>query len=343
MPRKSFELDGTTIPPGQMGKVHIHVTELHNSTPITLNVDVYHGKRSGPTFLVTAAIHGDELNGVEICRRLLGSDLSKMKGTLLVIPIVNLPGYLQGSRYLPDRRDLNRLFPGSNSGSLGGRIAKILHDQILSRVDLVVDLHTGAIHRSNLPQIRVDASNERALQFARAFKAPLIMNSQLRDGSFRCAGDDFGTPVLVYEAGEALRLDDAAIQLGLRGIRRVMRELGMFNQTKSSLRFNSLESYKSSWHRAEASGLVLNHVRLGQHVERGQHLATINQPLDITQSENIVAKHAGIVIGINRLATVYEGDALFHIARVTTDDDVDDIIVGIEEHFSQEPINEPES
>ena len=339
MTRKNFEIDGNVIVAGTWTKINISIAEFQASLPMSLSLDIYHGKRPGPTLLITAAIHGDELNGIEICRRLLCTEVSKMKGTLIVIPVVNTPGYLQGSRYLPDRRDLNRLFPGSSKGSLGGKIAKILTDKILSRADLVLDLHTAAIHRSNLPQIRIDASVPEALRLARAFGAPLILDSQLRDGSFRSTGDTMGTPVLVYEAGEALRLNDAAITLGLRGIKRVMRALKMLPANSRKVLQLSIESKKSQWQRATASGLVLNHVRLGQQVKKGECLASINQPLDIKQSVEVNANLSGIIIGLNRLATVYEGDALFHIAQVGSTDEVDDMMEVINEQFNLEPIN----
>lgn len=314
---ESIELLGQTIEPGTRRHLSIPVVRLYTDTPIDLRMEVIHGKQQGPCLLVTAAIHGDELNGVEICRQLLGHrHLAKIQGTLIVIPVVNQLGFIHQIRYLPDRRDLNRCFPGSSKGSLGGRLAEMMTSQLLPKVDFAIDLHTGAIHRTNLPQLRTDLSNGYCLAMARAFAAPVILNSALRDGSFRHAAHEQGIPTLVYEAGEALRLDPASIRLGLKGIFRVMRHLKMLpGRSKKPPLISPWECNQSLWLRSSSNGVVLLHTQPGQRVVKGTLLISIVNPFDASDTIRIDAPFDGVIIGLNQLPLANEGDALVHLAR----------------------------
>ncbi len=199
------------------------------------------GEGRGPFFFVSAAVHGDEINGVEIIRRLLQvKALNQIKGTLLAIPIVNPFGFIQRSRYLPDRRDLNRSFPGSPKGSLAGRLAHLFMTEIAERCDFGIDLHTGSNFRTNLPQVRASLDDERTIELARAFGAPVIVPSELREGSLRESIAELGKPVLVYEGGEALYFNEGAIRSGLRGIIRLMRHVGMLSPRGKNMIANLL-------------------------------------------------------------------------------------------------------
>lgn len=310
---KAIEIGGTTIKPGTRINVDLPVADLYTSTSLNMPVQVICGRKAGPVLFVSAAIHGDELNGVEIVRRLLKRKiLASIKGTLIAIPIVNVHGFLNQSRYLPDRRDLNRSFPGSKKGSIASRLADLFIKQIVSKADYGIDLHTGAINRSNLPQIRANLDDAETLKIAEAFGAPVIINSDIRDGSLRACAYDRGMPVLIYEAGEALRFDEISIRAGMRGIVNVMRQIGMLPKSKSLRTVKPVMARSTSWLRAPSSGIVTAQTRLGDSVRRDQRLASVSTPLG-DEEDYVIAPFDGIVIGKSNLPLTHEGDALFHV------------------------------
>ena len=235
--------------------------------------------------------------------------------------MVNVYGVVNQSRYMPDRRDLNRCFPGSAKGTLAGRVAHIFMNEIVKHCDYGIDLHTGAIHRSNFPQIRADLSDDLTRELAEVFATPVIMNSAVLDGSLRGAAVKNDTRVLLYEAGEALRFDEISIRAGIKGIRNVLQHLKMMR--KSISKKKPIEPYiakSSGWHRATASGIVNNKVQLGDQVVKGDVLAEIGDPLG--ELINVVeASRSGIVIGKQNIPLVQEGEAMFHVAYFTADDD----------------------
>lgn len=314
--RAPFRLNGSLVAPGTSQSIDIPVAQLYTHTPLHIPAYVVHGRREGPVLLVCAAIHGDEINGVEIIRRLMAmSTLRRLRGTLVAVPIVNIFGFLQQSRYLPDRRDLNRCFPGSEKGSLGARLAHLFKREILDRATHVIDLHTGAIHRSNLPQVRACLDHPETERMARAFGVPVVLNAPLRDGSLRSVAEQSGIPVITYEAGEALRFDELSIQAGVRGVMSVMRELGMLPRLKRlHAPIAPLIAKSSSWVRAELDGIMRPRVALGSRVNKGDVLATIGDPLGVRE-EKVISPYRGIVIGRLNIPLVNEGEALFHIAR----------------------------
>ena len=267
---------------------------------------------------VCAAIHGDEVIGIEIIRRVLKRSLSPLRGTLLCIPIVNAFGFISQSRYLPDRRDLNRSFPGNARGSLGGQIANLFMEEVVKRSDFGIDLHTGAINRSNLPQLRADFTDDTVRNIGQAFGAPLMLQSKLREGSLRGAAQDAGIPMLVYEAGEALRLDELSIRLGVKGVLSVMRALGMLRPLRKPGKIvPSVMSDRSGWVRADHSGIFATRVKLGVHVAKGERLGVITNPYD-GETFPLKARFPGIVIGRSNVSVVNRGDALFHLAYVAS-------------------------
>jgi len=316
MARAAIEIAGTRVAPGTRQTIDIPAALLYTHAPVTLPVHVVHGRRSGPTLLVNAAIHGDEINGVEVIRRLLQSPLlARLRGTLLAVPIVHVFGFTDRSRYLPDRRDLNRAFPGTERGSLAGRLAYLFRTQLLDHASHVVDLHTGAIHRENLPQIRANLDDEGSEAMAQTFGTPVIVNTPLIEGSLRRTCQDKGKPVITYEAGEALRFEENAIKAGVNGVTRVMRSLGMAAASRSRRQRNrSYVANSSSWVRGEQDGIFRAIVPLGAHVTDGQALGFIADPFG-EREITVTAVGAGIVIGRNNLPLVHEGEALFHIAR----------------------------
>lgn len=316
--RAPITIGGVSVAPGQRKSISLDVAKLYTHTRLDLVAEVIHGKRSGPILLVSAAIHGDEINGVEICRQLLKhKSLERIKGTLVIVPVVNIFGFIHRSRYLPDRRDLNRCFPGTSEGSVGGRAAYLFRTEILNQCTHAIDLHTGAVHRSNLPQIRANLDNQEVETMSRSFGAPVIIDSKVRDGSLRECADKKGIPIILYEAGEALRFDLPAIKAGVQGIINVMRSLEMLPATRRKTTLSPVIARSSYWVRADLDGMCMFVAQLGQLVEAGEVLALISSPFS-TEEYKVLSKTSGVIIGKNNIPLVNEGDALFHIAKVST-------------------------
>ena len=317
---RAFEFLGAVVAPGERKVIELEAAKLYTHSPLSIPVEIINGKLEGPTLMVNAAIHGDELNGVEIVRQLINTiDANKLKGTLIAVPIVNVFGFIHKSRYLPDRRDLNRCFPGSEKGSLASRMANTFFSQVAKRCDYILDLHTGAIHRTNLPQIRADLSNPETLRIAQAFGTPVTVDAPLRDGSLRSEAERLGIPVLTYEAGEALRFEPICINAGFLGVQRVMQAIGMLRASRKQLP-TTVIAKSTSWLRAESDGILRTVVTLGEKVEKGQVLAYISAPLGHSEIE-LTAGKGGIVIGQQTLPLVNEGDAIFHLAYFEGDDE----------------------
>jgi predicted deacylase len=312
----ALQINGTRIAPGTNVYIDIPVTQLYTHAPITIPVHVIHSKYPGPRLFVSGAVHGDEINGVEIIRRVLKLPaLKRLHGTLIAAPIVNVHGFINHSRYLPDRRDLNRSFPGSETGSLTARVANIFLKEIVAKCTHGIDLHTAAVHRDNLPQVRGDLDNPEIERMARAFGAPVILNGGLVDGSLRKLAMEAGVHTLLYEAGEALRFNELCIRGGVRGVLSVMRELGMLAQGKHPLPPpEAMVASSTSWMRAPQSGILRTTVALGARVKPGTRLGVIADPFGECEID-VLSTASGIIIGRTNIPLVHEGDALFHIAR----------------------------
>lgn len=311
-----LRVGGVDIAPGTQHSIDLPIAELYTGSPVTMPVRVLRGKREGPVLFVSAAIHGDELNGVEIIRRVLRMPgLKRLRGTLIAVPIVNVHGFLRQSRYMPDRRDLNRSFPGSETGSVAARTAHVFLSEIVEKADFGIDLHTGAIHRPNLPQIRANLKDKPTLQMAQAFAAPMLLDSPPADGTLRDMATANGVPVLLYESGEALRFDEVAIRIGVAGVTRVLRHLGMLPATGKLAARPSLRATSSYWMRAPQSGILRPLVKLGATVEAGQAVAMIADPFGDSEVA-IDATTRSVVIGRLNLPVVHEGDAVCHLAKL---------------------------
>lgn len=314
-----FTIGGESVAPGTRRLVRLPVANLYShDTPMTLPVHVIHGRRTGPVLFVSAAIHGDELNGVEILHRLLQHRaLNGLRGTLLAIPVVNGFGMLHQSRYLPDRRDLNRSFPGSSKGSLGARLAHIFLQEIVSRAQIGIDLHTAAIDRSNLPQVRANLDDPETRKLADAFGVPVVIHSATRDGSLREVADERGVKMLLFEAGEPLRFNELSVRVGLMGILRLMRAVGMLPRRSLAKVPQPFVARSSSWVRAPSTGMVNLVKDLGDYVDAGDVLARIFDPYDLFDETpiEVVSLYQGVIIGIHKNPLIHEGDALVHVAR----------------------------
>ncbi len=315
MPEDIIKIAGEEIIPGESRRLDIPVSRLPTQTLMSLPVTVINGSASGSVLWLSAAVHGDEINGVEIIRQVVQNiNPSELKGTLIAVPIVNVFGFIEQSRYLPDRRDLNRSFPGAAKGSLASRLAHLFMKEIVSNSTHGIDLHTAAIHRNNLPQIRANLQDLETYRCAKAFGAPIIIHANTRDGSLRQAATKQGIPVLLYEAGEALRFDRQSIQVGVEGVFRVMNYLDMYKLPSSIESVNSsIEVEESKWIRASGSGIFHLNVKLGDRVEKRQVIGVISDAFGETNL-TIRSPVNGIVIGNTQNPLVNQGDGILHIA-----------------------------
>lgn len=316
MSNETIEIAKETVAPGQLRRFELPVSHLATQTLVSLPITVVNGMEAGPILWLSAAIHGDELNGVEIIARVLSKiDPQQLHGTIIAVSIVNVFGFIEQSRYLPDRRDLNRSFPGSESGSLASRLADLFMREIVDRSTYGIDLHTAAVHRINLPQIRANLEDETTYRCAKAFGAPLMMHSITRDGSLRHAATKKGIPVLLYEAGEALRFDPLAIEVGVTGILGVMNYLQMYRSDLAPIVGDSLESKKSKWIRASCGGIFHLEVSLGDRVSKRQELGYITNAFG-ERRVPVRSTANGIVISHIQNPLVNQGDAIIHVAIV---------------------------
>lgn len=314
MARASFGIGTVRVRAGTSRALELPITRLVTGADVSLPVRVVHGREDGPTVWLSAAIHGDEVVGVEVIRQVMaGLDPRAFRGTLIAVPIVNVLGFMNGDRYLPDRRDLNRSFPGSARGSLAARIAHLFMEEVVAKCEVGIDLHSGSDRRSNLPQVRADLDDPRTRRLAEAFAAPVMLHARIRDGSLRHAARDHGASVLVYEGGENLRFDDYAIDAGVAGVRRVLAALDMTDPVADPDLRPSVECRSSGWVRARRTGILDLDARLGQTVTEGDRLGALVDSFGRTL-RLVRASSSGIVIGRTEAPLVNSGDALVHIA-----------------------------
>lgn len=328
-------IGSVTVAPGMRATIRLPLPFFYTHAPTAMPVQVFHGQQDGARLLITSALHGDEINGIEIMRRLAGHRaLTRLRGTLILIPVVNVFGFVGQSRYLPDRRDLNRSFPGSPKGSMAARLANLLMTEIVPHCSHVIDLHTGAVGRENLPQIRatLNPGNGALRQLALAFNTPVVVDAALRPGTFRQCVHEKGIPALVYEAGEALRFDEISIRAGVSGVLNVMAGLGMIRTRTRNRTHSPIIARGSSWVRAPQSGVARSLVPLGARVNAGEILAYISDPFG-EHEEAVTSTTAGLVIGRARLPLVHEGEAIFHIAKFAQPRDAAEAVESFQDEF----------
>lgn len=318
---KNFPLkvSDITIHPGERITVALPTPEIYTCAPMYIPIHIIHGKKAGPTLLVCGSIHGDEINGVVITQRLLKLRLLKsIRGTLIIIPSINIYGMITMSRNLPDRRDLEGSFPGSEAGSFASRLANLLTEEIFNRVTHCIDLHTGEPHITKFPQVWTMTANEEAKQLAHSFQAPIILNTKSEKGLlWLLHRQEQKIPTIVYETGEALRLDEYGIKMGVRGVIRVMRSLNMLTASMKTVHSQSPVQVESEiWVRTSFSGLCEIFNKIGTFVEKGSQIAQIFDPFGTEQREQIYAPFDGVVIGRNNLPILNEGEPILEIAQI---------------------------
>ena len=307
-----LQLLGKEIMPGTVHRLSWSATELFEGVPVSTPVLVVNGALPGPTLCLTAAVHGDELNGIEIVRRVLHEIApSKLSGAVIGVPIVNVQGFRRGSRYLPDRRDLNRYFPGNPNGSAAARIAYALFNDVVAHCDALIDLHTGSFERSNLPQIRADLRNPDVVTLTQGFGSMVVLHSKPTVGTLRHAATQAGIPAVTVEAGGPSQLELTEVKHGVKGIETLLSTLGMARKKRF---WGDPEPvyYKSSWVRADNGGILLADVSLGSTVRKGDLLGTITDPMSNQRSE-LFSPYSGRIIGLARNQVVMPGFAAFHV------------------------------
>lgn len=315
-----LDFAGSRVAPGDLREIRLKVAESYTADPISIPVTVVRGTKPGPTLFLTATVHGDELVGVGIIRSLLNDhSFSDLKGTLIAVPVANVPGFLILSRTLPDRRDLNRNFPGSPKGSLTSRVAHALFTEVILRSDFGIDLHTAGAGRTNYPQIRADLSNSRVRELALTFGCPIMVNNKGPERSLRKTAVASGIPTIVYEAGSTRVLESPHIEVGLQGVLNVLRMLGMMPGEPAKSPEIHLEIQRTHWVRARVGGILDLKVALGQPVHRGQILSVNTNPFGRERNQ-LKAPHGGLVLGLTRLPLVHPGDAVCHLARLNASD-----------------------
>ena len=329
-----FQIAGAVIDPGGSATIAIPVSNTATGIPANLYVRVLHGARPGPCIFVSAAIHGDEIVGTAIIHRLLARlDAASMAGTVLFMPVVNIFGFMSHSRYLPDRRDLNRSFPGSAKGSLAGQLAYKFLKEVICHCTLGIDIHSAAVHRYNLPQIRIEPDNPKLRELAMLFGAHAVIESPLRPGSLRDIARGQGVDMLLMEAGEALRFDELSVRSGVNGVLNVMAHLQMIQPHPEATQvIIPARSRRAMWVRAPRGGVCVLQKKSGDAVKKGDIIGRVSgifgdDPLDFR------APIDGMIIGHAVLPVVNQGDALVHIAEVMRFGDVEQRVDQITEQL----------
>lgn len=316
---KTITIEGETVKPGESKLLNISIDRLPTGTLIDIPVYVFNSKNPGPTLLVQAGLHGDEINGIEMVRRMMTEKrFNVTSGAVIAVPILNIFGFIHYSRDVPDGKDVNRSFPGSKTGSMAGRIAYHYTSAILSQVDYGIDLHTGGGQRHNFPQIRYTDNDERSEQLAKVFNAPISFSSKLIKGSFRNAAHQMKIPTVVFEAGESMRFDDYSIIEGMQGVLNVMKHFGMIEtiEPKYIERNNTVHLKDRKWLRAPTAGMFIPKIKNGSEIKKGQVIGIVSGPY-AKRSKTVKAPFDGLVFCINHQAVVNRGDALFHIGVPT--------------------------
>lgn len=312
---KEIQIAGQPIKTGESKRINVRLAKLPSGTTIDLPVYIFRGTGQGPTVLLSGGLHGDEINGIEIIRRLIDEDhlANPIKGSVVAIPVMNIFGFLNFSRDVPDGKDVNRSFPGSPSGSLAARIANFITKNILPAIDFGIDFHTGGAQRFNFPQIRFAAKDSKALGLAEIFGAPVILQSGLLNNSLRKEAFKMGKTILVYEGGESMRIDEEVVSLGMNGALRVLHHHGLVSDRPESAQ-ESIRCETSVWIRAKRSGIYKGSVKSGALVSKGDILGVITDPFG-EFSTFVKTPSNGIVVGHNNMPVVNQGDALIHLGK----------------------------
>jgi hypothetical protein len=310
---RKLVIDGKPIEPGEQRFLELSVSRLPSGTPIHMPVHIFRSKVDGPTVLLSGGMHGDEVNGIEIIRKFLDGKIGNklLKGSIIAMPIINVYGFINFSRDVPDGKDVNRNFPGNTEGSLASLVAHTLTHNILPEIDFGIDFHTGGASRTNYPQIRFDPADALGSEIAKAFEAPFTLHSAVIEKSFRETAFKMNKSVVVFEGGETLRIDPKTVQEGVDGLKRTLKHFGMLANAPQQLQKQHFFT-RSTWLRADVSGLFRHKRASGQKVKIDQTIGYISSP-DNQYSVKVKSTENGHIIGHNNFPLIHKGDALFHV------------------------------
>lgn len=317
MKNTTIKICNETIHPGETINMAMPLPQLYTCAPLYMPIKVVHGRNAGPTLLVIAAMHGNELNGTQIINRLLSLPLlKKLSGTLVAIPVLNVQGLMNRSSTLPGGVNLDTCFPGADNGSNAARLAHLFNTAIFSNADYCIDLQTGPLNYSNLPQLFINVKDGKAKHLAKAFNAPVVIGTTASEGSLCQLAEEKNISYIRYEAGEAMRFDEETIKVGLQGIVNVMRHLEMLpeKQHKSGKAFKSYFTDKYIWIHSEASGVSDSKIQLGKHIKKGDIISVIKDPFGVSTDVVVRSPYEGIIIGRNNMPLVQEGEGIFQLA-----------------------------
>ena len=318
-----IEIFGESILPGESRTINVDIARLHTTTKLNIPIIIRRSKIDGPVVLFSAGIHGDEINGVEIVRQLIRKKINRPKrGTIICIPIINVYGFVNKSRDFPDGRDLNRVFPGSKTGSLASRFAFHILSEIMPIVNFAVDFHAGGASRFNAPQIRISPTNPELKLLSDIFNAPFTLYSRNIMGSFRNASERMDVKMLLFEGGMSLDINHPVANEGVDGAKRILAHLDMLDLTHTAPAAKSPTIYieKSGWIRAKCSGMMHDYNTIGTFVKKGTVLAIITDPFGKFERK-VKAPNDGYVINANHSPIVYEGDAIYHLSNNSGEDE----------------------
>lgn len=306
---------GEEIPAGESRDVTLTVSESYSSMTVQIQIQIRRAIEKGPVVFVTAALHGDEINGTGAVRQLIqDEDFNLLRGAVILVPVLNILAFDRHNRYLPDRRDLNRSFPGSETGSLASRMAKTIFDEIVSRCDYGIDLHTASVRRTNYPNIRGDFTNPDVRWLAESFGSEIIINSKGPKGSFRREACIDGCPTIIMEGGEVWKVEPGIVETAVRGIKNVFRELKMINGPVKKPKYQVVIQ-KSKWIRAEHGGFLDFHVKPGDIIEKDRPLATNTTILGHDQN-TIFSPFNAVVIGMTSLPAISPGEPICNLGKL---------------------------
>lgn len=338
MKNSTLKFCNENIHPGEALSLALPLPQLFSCAPLYMPIKLIHGKKAGPCLLVIASMYGNEINGTEIIHRLLSlPSVAKVAGTLIAIPVVNVHGLINRSRFLPNGVDLNRHFPGHEGGTNAERLAHIFSTEVFSKADYCIDLQTGPLNCSNLPMVQLHTTNPKTIALAETFNAPVMVKAHTETGSLQALALENQKPFLTYVAGEAMRFDQRAIKIGVDGILNVMRKIGMLPE-----RHNKHEHRKSLlaesliWISASSSGTNHTKQKLGRAVKKGELLSVIKDPFGTMDNVTLHSPKEGIIVGQSNTPLAHEGDGLFQVAVFPE-------VHEIAEHFEQWQEEQPTS
>lgn len=311
-----LEILGKKVGLGESAKLSFNVAKLHTQNSIDVPIIIERSKKPGPTILITAGIHGDEVNGVEIVRQIISKGINKpKKGTIICVPVINVFGFIHMDREFPDGRDLNRVFPGIKGGSLASRVAFKLVTEVIPHADLIMDFHTGGAGRFNAAQIRIIKNEPKLKELAQVFAPPFILYSKNIDKSFRKTCFKLGIPILLFEGGKSFNIDTKITNTAVNGVKRMLHHYDMLNaQFKvTQVKEQSIFILQSKWVRAKYSGMFKPIAKINSKVKKGDVLGNITDPYG-ESNHYVKAPHNGYLINVNESPIIYQGDAIFHIS-----------------------------